>query len=212
MAAAAWTIAAAPKRSARSAGIFRMAILPPLRILVLALAVLALPMAAVAFKEGPYPNVTGGFGEQTCHTCHLDNPINAAGGQLQIDGIPRAYVAGQPYRITIALARDRLERAGFEIAARFAAGKQKGKQAGTWRPVDQRVQLIPGAVDKSLIFVQHNLAGSRAAAAGSNQWTIEWEAPAAAAGPVQFNVAANASNNDDSPLGDFVYVKTVRSA
>jgi hypothetical protein len=29
---------------------------------------------------------------------------------------------------------------------------------------------------------------------------------------VQFNVAANASNNDDSPLGDYIYVKAVRSA
>ena len=29
--------------------------------------------------------------------------------------------------------------------------------------------------------------------------------------PVQFNVAANAANNDDSPLGDYIYVKMVRS-
>src|SRR5438309_8789366 len=106
-----------------------------MRIVVpVALFLLSLPLAALAFKEGPYPNVTGGFGEQSCHTCHLDNPINAPGGQLQIAGVPRAYAAGEPYRITIALARDRLERAGFEIAARFAAGRQKGKQAGTWRP------------------------------------------------------------------------------
>jgi hypothetical protein len=41
---------------------------------------------------------------------------------------------------------------------------------------------------------------------------MEWTAPAAAAGVVQFNVAANASNNDDSPLGDYIYVKTVRSS
>ena len=32
------------------------------------------------------------------------------------------------------------------------------------------------------------------------------------AAPVQFNVAANASNNDDSPLGDFIYLKSVRVA
>ena len=38
------------------------------RILVPAAAlVIALPLAVSAFKEGPYPNVTGGFGEQTCH-------------------------------------------------------------------------------------------------------------------------------------------------
>lgn len=184
-----------------------------MRILILvAVFLTALPLAATAFKEGPYPNVTGGFGEQSCHVCHLDNPINAPGGRLDIDGAPPTYAAGQTYQITITIARDGLRRGGFEIAARFARGKQKGRQAGTWRPIDARVQLIPGAVDKSLTFVQHTLAGSRAPAAGMNQWTIEWEAPAVVAGPVQFNVAANAANNDDSPLGDYIYVNAVRSA
>jgi hypothetical protein len=29
---------------------------------------------------------------------------------------------------------------------------------------------------------------------------------------VQFNVAANASNNDDSALGDYIYLKMLRSS
>ena len=172
---------------------------------------LALPLAGLAFKEGPYPNVTGGFGEQSCHLCHLDNPVNAPGGQLDIEGAPAAYAAGETYRITIAISREGLRRGGFEIAARFAAGKLRGRQAGTWKPLDDRVQLIPGAVDKTLTFVQHTLAGSRAPALGTNRWTIEWDAPPAPTAPIQFNVAANASNNDDSALGDYIYVKAVRS-
>ena len=71
--------------------------------------------------------------------------------------------------------------------------------------------MIPGAVDNVLTFVQHNLAGSRVAATGANSWTIDWTAPETLAASVQFNVAANASNNDDSPLGDYIYVKMVRS-
>jgi hypothetical protein len=67
-------------------------------------------------------------------------------------------------------------------------------------------------VDKVLTFVQHNLAGSRVPETGANTWTIDWTAPAEPAAAVQFNVAANASNNDDSPLGDYIYLKTVRSA
>ena len=78
--------------------------------------------------------------------------------------------------------------------------------------LDARAQLIPGAVDQALTFVQHNQAGSRAATPGENTWTMEWTAPATSTGAVQFNVAANASNNDDSPLGDYIYVKAVRSA
>jgi hypothetical protein len=176
-----------------------------------ALLVIALPLAAFGFKEGPYPNVTGGFGEQSCHLCHIDNPVNAPGGAVTLDGVPPSYVPGQTYPVTIKIAREGLRRGGFEVAARFASGKQKGRQAGVWKPLDARVQLIPGAVDKVLTFVQHNLTGSRVAATGANVWTVEWTAPTGAAAPVQFNVAANASNNDDSPLGDYIYVKAVRS-
>ena len=172
---------------------------------------LSLAATAGAFKEGPYPNVTGGFGEQSCHLCHLDNPVNAPGGAVALEGVPSTFTPGQTYPITVTITREGMRRGGFEIGARFASGRQRGKQAGTWRLLDARVQLIPGAVDKALTFVQHNLMGSRAASAGANTWTIEWTAPATAAAPVQFNVAANASNNDDSPLGDFIYLTAVRS-
>jgi hypothetical protein len=183
------------------------------RILYFFTAVLiALPFGAAAFKEGPYPNVTGGFGEQSCHLCHLDNPINAPGGSVEVAGLPQAFRTGETYRVTVTLHRDDMRRGGFEIAARYASGRQRGRQAGTWRVIDARAQLIPGAVDKALTFVQHNLAGSRTATTGVNTWTIEWTAPSAPASPVQFNVAANASNNDDSPLGDYIYLKSVRIA
>lgn len=173
---------------------------------------ISLPLVASAFREGPYPNVTGGFGEQSCHLCHLDNPINAPGGSLTVDGVPATYVPGHAYQVTVAISREGLRRGGFEIAARFASGKRKGRQAGTWRPLDARVQLIPGAVDRVLTFVQHNLVGSRVPETGANAWTIEWTAPSPATAPVQFNVAANASNNDDSPLGDYIYVTRVLSS
>jgi Reeler domain-containing protein len=173
---------------------------------------IAVPLAALAFKEGPYPNVTGGFGEQSCHLCHLDNPMNAPGGTLALNGVPEHYLPGKTYEIRVSLERAGMRRGGFEIAARFASGRQKGKQAGSWKITDARLQLIPGAVDKSLTFVQHNLMGSRTSTPGSNTWTIEWTAPDRAGGPIQFNVAANASNNDDSPLGDYIYLKQQRSA
>jgi hypothetical protein len=138
--------------------------------------------------------------------------VNAPGGSVMLDGVPASYVAGRTYEVTVAISREGLRRGGFEIAARFASGRQRGRQAGAWKPLDNRVQLIPGAVDKVLTFVQHNLAGSRVAATGANRWTIAWTAPSPASAPVQFNVAANASNNDDSPLGDYIYLKAVRSA
>ncbi len=172
---------------------------------------IGLAATARAFKEGPYPNVTGGFGEQSCHLCHLDNPLNDPQGTLTVEGVPPVFTPGQTYPLTVTIARAGMRRGGFEIAARFASGRQRGRQAGSWTLTDTRAQLIPGAVDKALTFVQHNLAGSRAATSGANTWTIDWTAPSTASAAVQFNVAANASNNDDSPLGDYIYLKSVRS-
>src|SRR3954452_13120136 len=104
-----------------------------MRILVPVLAiVILLPIAASAFKEGPYPNVTGGFGEQSCHLCHLDNPVNAPGGAGTLGGVPAAYTPGQSYPLTVTIRREGLRRGGFEIAARFASGRQRGRQAGSW--------------------------------------------------------------------------------
>ena len=126
--------------------------------------------------------MTGGFGEQTCHLCHLDNPINAPGGAVALDGVPAAFTPGQTYPITVTISRQGLRRGGFEIAARFAGGRQKGRQAGSWRLLDARAQLIPGAVDKALTFVQHNQTGSRAPRPGANSWTMEWTAPSGGSG------------------------------
>ena len=163
------------------------------------------------YKEGPFPNMAGGFNDKTCHSCHLDNPLNAPGGSLEVAGVPPTYSPGESYPITVTLSREGMKRGGFEIAARFTGGKQKGRQAGTWRPLDRRVQLIRSLRNPSLQFVQHNTAGTIAVVRGVNNWTVEWTAPAARSAAVQFNVAGNASNDDDSALGDFIYLKMLRS-
>jgi hypothetical protein len=44
----------------------------------------------------------------------------------------------------------------------------------------------------------------------SLDWTVEWEAPPAG-GAVIFHAAANAANDDSSPLGDFIYTVEARA-
>ena len=141
--------------------------------------VVGLSLGLLAFKEGPYPNVAGGFGDPSCHSCHLDNPLNAPGGTLTIGGVPASYAPGAWYTITVTLTRAGMKRGGFEIAARFASGPARGRQAGSWHPLDARMQLIHSQADPALEFVQHNLAGSRAPTRGANSWTLEWTAPPA---------------------------------
>ena len=175
---------------------------PSVRILVPAGALLlACPIALAAYREGPLPNMAGGFGDADCHSCHFDKPLNAPGGHVALD-VPATYTPGQTYPLTVTLERAGIERGGFEIVARFANGPAKGQQAGTWVvPQDGRLQTIPSAGDPALLFVQHTTAGTTTKTPGTIKWSMEWKAPQNAA-PVQFNVAANASNDDASPIGE----------
>jgi hypothetical protein len=48
-------------------------------------------------------------------------------------------------------------------------------------------------------------------AADTARWTVVWTAPATG-GAVTFNAAANAANEDDSQLGDYIYTAVEKSA
>jgi hypothetical protein len=179
---------------------------------------LASVVAAQAYREGPLPRMTGGFGEPTCRSCHFDNPQNDPGGALSIDGIPSSFVAGREYAITVTVRRPGLARAGFEMTARFASGPREGEQAGKFRATGDRLQIVfaPGA---SVQYIQHTKTGSLAPAHGQARWTFAWTAPPSTSsgqgpggGRVVFHAAANASNDDASPLGDFIYTMERASA
>jgi len=167
------------------------------------------PVAIVAFSDGPDAAFTGGFGEPTCLECHDDHAMNDASGKMNLSGIPEMYTPGREYTITVTLARPELARAGFQLAARFDEGSSAGMSAGVLRASDLRTQLIEGTGGR-VTYIEHTLAGSRVEPAGTAEWTFGWTAPATG-GPVIFHAAGNASNNDRSALGDFIYMTSAHS-
>lgn len=175
------------------------------------LLLMALPPARSAYRDGPPANMTGGFDDASCHQCHLDNPLNAPGGALSVAGVPPVYAAGLTYRITVRLERAGMRSGGFQVAARFASGAQRGRQAGGWRLLDDRVQLVRSADDRDVLFAEHTAPGSTLSGPGANVWILEWTAPDGATAPVAFSVAGNAADDDASPLGDYIYLETVQA-
>jgi hypothetical protein len=158
-----------------------------------------------AYSEAPPPAHTGGFSEPSCHICHFDNPLNASGGSVAIRGIPDGYEAGQRYRITVAVGRAGAARAGFQLSARHAEGAKAGEQAGVFLAVDARADVTANSA--GVQYAHHTRGGTALSASDSGSWVVEWIAPGrATVGPVVFNVAANAANDDNSELGDFIYV------
>lgn len=144
---------------------------------------------------------TGGFGEETCRSCHFDYDLNWEDGNLTVNGIPEKIDAGSEYEIKILVEREDLGKAGFQMTARYA----DGRQAGTFQRSDNNRLAFTKAVPDSLQYIQHSKEGTEPVENGQNSWIINWKAPDTLADSVYFNITANAANNDQSEFGDWIY-------
>lgn len=150
--------------------------------------------------DGPPPAHTGGFGEKTCTDCHFGG---APTGSATLTGLPDSWEPGRTYRLSLILHSTSMERAGFQLSARFP----DGSQAGTLKSVTDRVAF---SLHQGVQYAAHTEAGSWAGA-DSALWSLLWVAPEKT-DSVQFNAALNAGNGDNSPLGDAVQTLEVRVA
>lgn len=162
--------------------------------------------AVRAELDRPPPAHTGGFGEPTCHACHFETDVNAGSGSLTLAGLPLEYVGGATYTVTITLAQPGLGAGGFQLSARFADGTQAGTLA---RPPHDSAR-VARTIDTDVEYIHHVYAGTRRSAPDTIRWRIRWTAPAAA-GSIVFHVAANAADDDASPLGDMIYATSLRT-
>jgi hypothetical protein len=170
-------------------------------VLGIALATAAPIGATLVYPDGPPPGTTGGFGEPTCVSCHFAPARPDSGGALDVDGLPATWERGVRYELTIDLARPGMERAGFELSARFAEGPGRGLQAGAFQALDPNVTITESG---GIAYVHQTRAGAFPAEAGRARWRFAWTAPQRAGRPVVFHLAANAADGDESPLGDHV--------
>ncbi len=174
-----------------------------LTAVVLTSAALLAAFALPRYPDAPPVGHTGGFGEPTCATCHFDGDLNDPAGKLVLTGVPAAYSPGTTYTLTLTLTRPGLEAGGFQLTARYATGEEAGRAAGELTPVDNGVGVTVDPAS-GVSYVHHRPAGTVPAAPGTMRWQIEWTAPAGG-GPVVFHAAANASDGDQSPFGDWIY-------
>lgn len=173
------------------------------------LAAVALPLAGATawvpmhrLTEGPPAGFTGGFGEQSCHACHIGNDVNAFDGRVYLNGLPDAWEPGTTYALEVLLEAEETDLAGFQMTARFAEGETRGNDAGVLAPGDARSEVTDSA---GVHYLQQSPTGAATGDRSGSRWTLSWMAPEVG-GSVRLNVAANSGNGDDSPLGDLVYV------
>jgi hypothetical protein len=160
------------------------------------------------YADGAPPGFSGGFKEDSCQACHFHEPLNALPGELAIEGVPAAFVAGERYSLTIRLTRDGMKLSGFQLTARF---KETGAQAGAFAAPADEAERVKIESSSGIQYAGHKLAGSNISEAGAARWVVHWTAPSSG-GAVIFNVSANAANGDERVDGDFIYSASIETA
>ena len=162
--------------------------------------------ATAAYRDGPPAGFSGGFGEDNCQACHTSEKVNTDPGSVRISA-PARYAPGLVYDITVTLSRPGLALGGFQFTARF---EDDSSQAGTLAIAPGQEGRIKLLTDRGVQYAYHSRPGTTPAAPDVARWTIRWTAPAGNRA-VQFNVAANAANGDESQFGDFIYTARAQS-
>lgn len=154
---------------------------------------LAIPAPAAAFPEGALLGHTGGFGEDSCASCHFGG---AQGEQiaLRVEGLG-VYEPGARYRFFIRVVDPDAAVAGFQLSARF----ENGSNAGTLTAIAQASQT--GSLE-DVIYASHS--APQPLEDGEAVWELEWAVPDGPSRPVIFNAASVSGADDQSPIGDNV--------
>lgn len=152
--------------------------------------------------DGPF---TGGFGEETCRSCHFDYDLNQEGGSLAVKGLDNPLEPGESYEVIVTVESEQLEVGGFQMTARF----KDGTQAGEFEWTGDRLMLTPSVGD-DIQYLQHSSEGTSPTGDREVSWTFIWLAPEnRSSNQVIFNIAANAGNDDDSSFGDWIYAEEI---
>ncbi len=169
--------------------------------------VIFMAMMPEGSSSGAPASHTGAPGEQTCATigCHDDNTINSGTASLAIDmsGVTQ-YVANQTYPVKIEITDPNITRFGFELVA---LTNSDSSNIGTFHITDaQRTQPVQNQYQLfGRRYVTYTFDGTDAVTTGNGEWTVNWTAPSANAGPVTFYAAAVSANDDMTDKGDHVY-------
>lgn len=161
----------------------------------LAVAAAAAPITGFALPdETPWGRADG----EACRDCHFGHPVEEPSGALELDGLPERFVTGETYWLVLELDTPEMRRAGFRVIAR-ASGGPPG-----------RFEAVDAATETDGDRVRSTLAGSALDEPGRARWIFRWHAPETApAGAIELEIAANAADDDASPLGDVIHRRRI---
>ena len=158
---------------------------------------LCAPVAARAYVEDPPPNRDGG-GTLTCRECHIHDEAFATTGEISLHGLPDRFEMGRSYPLMLHRSHPGMKGGGFQLSVRNTSKHQSGWLSGA----DETI-VVTSDAESGITFAQHSEEGAGFVNDGKARWPFVWTAPMELSN-VMFYAAGNASNGDDSALGDVI--------
>ncbi len=168
-----------------------------------------IPSAIIVFTSSMYKQTgiagkTGSPGESTCQSCHGDFALNSGPGTISISNFGMnnwQYVPGQTYPITVTVSQLGAPKFGFGLECLTSSNQN----AGSLTIIDPTATKLLGKVVNGVnrINATHVLNGTYSL--DSRSFIVNWTAPPAGTGTVKFYFAGNATNDDVSTSGDYIY-------
>lgn len=148
-----------------------------------------------AFTGGPNAGYTGSpLDGIDCTDCHPPGPATVISGWITSTIPLEGYTPGTTYTITLSTPDANTSKMGFQITA-----ETPGAKVGAWIITNtSRTQL------KGPSAVSHTAVGTDPIGT-PNSWTMDWVAPVAGTGTLNFFAAVNASNASGTSIGDVIY-------
>ncbi len=149
---------------------------------------------------------SGAPGEQNCTNCHNSFPANTGKGQVAVVGLPREYVAGMTYNLTVILADPEATRWGFELSII----DDKGGSTGNLTSADETISVVKSVNvgSTSRDYLVPTIAGNFTGRIDNAMWQFNWTAPSQYNGPITFYLVGVAADGDGTARGDDIYTIT----
>jgi hypothetical protein len=170
---------------------------------------IAVVSEVVSYTSGASPAYTGAISEGNCTSCHSSYSLVTSGTQWNRirmrSNIPSTgYLPDSTYTITITYAESGISKFGFQLTALDTTNLA----AGTFSTSDTRTSTSSTSVGgKTRYYIGQTTTGSARVATDSTAWTFKWKAPSTNVGKVKFYTTVNATNNNGSDNGDYIYKK-----
>lgn len=149
----------------------------------------------LAYSSGAPPEYTGSpLDGQDCSSCHLPGPATNIDNLITTTIPIEGYTPGETYTVVLSSGELSAEKFGFQITSETVTSK-----TGSWIITNSTRTKLAGTA-----AVTHTLAGTNPSGV-SNNWTMDWTAPAEGTGQVMFYAAVNKTNNSGSNSGDEIY-------